>query len=815
MSHQEQVAAYQAAGWKLCVIPAGAKGPTGTGWNERGVDIVPDGSNIGLLHALSGTAALDIDSMPLAAEWLLERGVDLHALLADTSNVQIISGREGSAKLLFALPFPLPSKKIIVKRNGVRTTALEFRCASTDGASVQDVLPPSVHPSGTTYAWCGDWRNLPTFPEKLLELWMTLLSGERTETVKTANKYDLPLEHLPDLLAVFNPDTDRDSWIRLAMGLKFEYGDEAYPYWLEWSSKGTKFKGDRECMTQWASLSNEKPSKVTMGTVINMALDAGWKRPLPDITGLFQAVKPEAQSVKEVENKMSPPNPIPKFNPSHWPEQLLQRATEVSDEVGCDVVVPLLAGLAAVSAAADKQIGLRLTPTWVVPPVIWTMTIGEPSDKKTPGAKPMFYPLRKIEAEDYPRYEAAMLGWVGQEARYAAQSKAYREWSASPEAELPNAVPPNVDPLPLMPQPLRFVINDTTSQKLVSMAQGRPRGFLLHLDEMHSWLNRLNNPKGTDDRGCWIHCFEGGPYTMDRMGAGTIKCDNLSASVFGNCQPEVFRHHVKDTATDGMLQRFLPVVLDGSKTRLWKDAKPAFMSSEASYEQLLRRTYSLPAFEYILAPEAMDEFKAFCSWVIRFRETERTLATSTPYLTALGKLEGTCARIALLFHLINDPYCPFLSLETVRQAVSVTHKFFVPMLSHTFLEVAQERDFLSRAIFDTVLQHASSRPTISLSQLRVASKNAHGKNEGRRVDDLIRIAMDELATMGYVMMHQDHPRNPEWAINPALAELFPDERKRIIKSKQDRVEQVRSIVNLRSEGQHKATIHNAVGYEAA
>ena len=811
----ERTAAYQAAGWALCAIPKGQKGPITEGWNERGIDIVPEGMNVGLLHALSGTAALDIDCLPLAAEWFLERGVDLQAMLADPDNVQIVSGREGSAKLLFALPFPLPSKRVIVTRSRIRTMAFELRCASADGKSVQDVLPPSVHPSGTTYEWRGDWRKLPLLPEKILDIWTTLLAGEKVESARSAVRNDIPLEQLPELLATLDPDMDRDGWIRVGMGCKHEFGNDAYPAWLAWSRTGRKFGGERECVSQWHSFSNDKPAKVTFGTVVNMATEAGWKRPPPDISGLFGAVRAEPMTKKEVEAKMSPPNAVPPFDPDHWPKQLLKRASEVADEVGCDTVVPLLAGLAAVSAAADKQISLRLTPTWAVPPIIWTMTIGEPSDKKTPGAKPMFYPLRKIEAEDKPRYEAAMMGWIGNEARYAAQSKAYRDWAASPEAALPNAVPPAVDPLPMKPEPLRFVINDATSQKVVSMSQSRPRGFLLHLDEMNGWLRRVNSPTSTDDRSCWIHAFEGGPYTMDRVGAGTIACDNLASSIFGNCQPEVFRTHVKEGSVDGMLQRFLPVILDGSKTRLWKERNPAFMSSEADYEQLLRRVFSLPKFEYILSPDGMVEFRAFCSWVLKFRDIERTLATSAPYLTALGKLEGTCARIALLFHLINDPYCPFLSAETVRQAVDVMHRFFVPMLSHAFLEVAQERDMLSKAVFETVLQFSSVRPTILLAQLRAATKSAHGKHEGRKVDDLLRIAMHELATMNYVMMHQDHPRNPEWAINPQLAAMFPNDRNDIIRRKQERVETLRLAVRSATKGEHVARIGDAVGFMAA
>lgn len=127
-------------------------------------------SGAGLLHAWTRTCALDIDRLDDAVAWLSVHGIDLHDLLEDDDAVRIKSGRAGRAKLLFALPDgiePLPTYK---RANG----AIEFRCASADGLSVQDVLPPTVHPdTGAPYEWAGngDWHRLPVLPAALLALW--------------------------------------------------------------------------------------------------------------------------------------------------------------------------------------------------------------------------------------------------------------------------------------------------------------------------------------------------------------------------------------------------------------------------------------------------------------------------------------------------------------------------------------------------------------------------------------------------------------------------------------------------------------------
>ena len=250
----------------------------------------------------------------------------------------------------------------------------------------------------------------------------------------------------------------------------------------------------------------------------------------------FESILPP-NNLGEVVKSITMTSPVPECDMTLWPAVLSRRALEVGAEVGCDPVVPLIAGLAAVSAVADKRMRLSINPTWHVPPNIWLMTIGEPADKKTPGSKPMFAPLRKLESEDQNRFQAEMLKWKGIEARHAGDMKAFREWQQSPDSHLPNAIPPAVTPLPPMPADLRLTISDATSQKVVTMAEQRPRGFLLYLDEMNRWLTKLSDARNTDDRGSWIQGYETGPYTMDRVGAGTIKVENLALSFYGNCQP--------------------------------------------------------------------------------------------------------------------------------------------------------------------------------------------------------------------------------------------------------------------------------------
>lgn len=170
---------YIRAGLVLVPIPGGSKAPDGKGWNVRAhcwakAEQVPDTytGNIGLAHAYSGTCVLDIDNADQGRPALAALGIDLAALLGAPDAVHIRSGRPGRDKLLYRLRVPLAS----INRSAAE--GFELRCAASNGRTVQDVLPPSIHPdTGEPYRWAGDWSRLPEIPPDLLALWRRLTAG--------------------------------------------------------------------------------------------------------------------------------------------------------------------------------------------------------------------------------------------------------------------------------------------------------------------------------------------------------------------------------------------------------------------------------------------------------------------------------------------------------------------------------------------------------------------------------------------------------------------------------------------------------------
>ena len=791
-SHPASVDAYIRHGWSLVPIPANTKGPRTLGWNLKQNALkaqcdLPPGYGIGLAHAYSGTMAFDIDNWDAT----VAQGIDVQTLYDAPDAVVIHSGRPGHGKLLYQMPFglALPSKEVII--DGL--TVYELRCATANGLTVQDVLPPSIHPdTRQPYHWAGrgHWTRLPTIPQSLLDIWQSLLTQDKERTITTDGVVDASWEEIRQAVEVIPADCTRDEWVSIGMALHWagtqtDQLDAALSLWNEWSAQSAaKYPGERGIVGQWLSFKTDKATAVKLGTLFHIAKSHGWTRPTPDAAELFSKIDIPVMEPLSVMDGLRPKPP--EMDLSLWPTVLRQRSTEISESVGCDPLVPLFAGLAAVCGVIDARIRLELMPGFKVPPVLWLMTLGDPADKKSPGSRPMLAPLKNIEAEDRPRYGKELLDWEGREAQHASAKKAFLDWSSSTEAMLGGDQAPLVPDLPAQPVPLKITVSDITSQKLVRQAADRPRGLLCYLDEMNSWVRKLTDKSSGEDRSAWVVSHESEHYEMDRVGAGSIHCENLAVSIYGNIQPQVFKQNLAALSADGLLQRFIPAILRGSKTKLGQPI-PDYMSSAGAWENTLRLTYALPAQTYQLSTEAYTAFREFQQWYESAKQDERVLDSGTEYMTAFGKLEGLAGRLILMFHVIESPFNPVVSVDVVHRVVSLVRGYIIPAYRYALGEVGGViTDTFDQWVIDYIVQISGDVQTIDLRSLkRSARRPLEGKTDWQK-DQAIMDAMLIVEQSGWAVQIESelHKKKVTWAINPTLPEMFKDYRQTVIKAKQ-------------------------------
>ena len=795
---------YIKAGFALIPITSG-KGPTHTGWNKQEncvntIEQINPNVGYGLAHAYSGTCALDVDNFEYATKLLADMNIDLSALVSASDSVCIDSGNHGHAKLLFRLPFglTLPSKKI--NYNG--TTAYELRCATTNELTVQDVLPSALnHPlTGKPYRWAGNghFSKIPTIPMELLSLWQSLIEKDTIKNINIGTKHDVSLEDIKTAINCIPADCSREEWLSIGMALHSLNDDNALTIWNDWSATATtKYKGVQDILTCWKSF-KERDDGIKIATLFHIANEHGYTRPTPDITGLFADITP-SKPMSIIDGLRIP---VPVMDIDLFPPILATRARELAYQIGCDPLVPLMAGLGAVCAAIDARSRLELMPGYRVPPILWLMTIGAPADKKTPASKPLMQILGQLEREDTKRYKADLMQWEAQEAMYASSKKSYLDAAKSPELMIGGGninvadLPEVASEPPTKPVPLRLTVTDITSQKLVHHCADRPQGLLCYLDEMNSWVHKISDPRSGEDRSCWTSSYEGNKYTMDRVGVGSIVADPMNVSIYGNIQPKVLKANIEALSIDGLIQRFIPVILSGEYDAV-PNYVPEMLTNNAQWETLIRVIHALPPTIFTLSPSAYEVFREFQHWYHQAKQDERILQSDDNYMTAFGKLEGTMARVLLILHIISDPYSGQVSVETCKNAIAIAKQYIAPALRYSFLTLIDIDKSLNNWCLGHIVSIAGDQDTITLREIkRSARRQLESKPEHLR-DNFMLEAMGVLESEGWLVCIDSNKKSTTWAINPTIKTIDVQYRTNIILAKQRLLDNIRasSIAN--------------------
>ena len=159
------------AGWNL---PASEANPHGFTADQAAADgWLKAGDNIGLALVPSRIVSLDLDDIETAKQIFAELGLPLSSWLEDPARLEIQSGKPGKGKLLFRVEGDMPvSRKLEFGTGKGKKSIFEIRHGSRDGKTLQDLLPPSVHPdTGKPYELIGDLAQIPEIPAELLQLW--------------------------------------------------------------------------------------------------------------------------------------------------------------------------------------------------------------------------------------------------------------------------------------------------------------------------------------------------------------------------------------------------------------------------------------------------------------------------------------------------------------------------------------------------------------------------------------------------------------------------------------------------------------------
>jgi hypothetical protein len=422
--------------------------------------------------------------------------------------------------------------------------------------------------------------------------------------------------------------------------------------------------------------------------------------------------------------------------------------------MGTDMAGVAVAALAVCAAAIPDKIKLQVkrhNKGWLESARIWVALVGSPSTKKTPILSAAVSPLRRIDAEMARQNAAA-------KARYD---------------RLPKEEKAQTDP----PKQPRLLLQDTTIEAAQEAIKDSPNGVLCFQDELSGWFGSMEkyaNARGAaKDRAFWLEAYNGNPYSVHRVGRGSVFIENLSASLVGGIQPEPIRKLAGDSADDGLLQRIFPVVLKPAVEG--RDEEPS--QAIFDYAGLIRRLHeigrpilggvSMPREGVVLRFD--DGAQAYRQELERKHlELQCCESVNQKLASHFGKYDGLFARLCVIWHCVEAPQGtlpPVISEATARRVGTFLNGF---LLRHALafyagvLKLSSDHDTLT-SVAGYVLAHKLERITNRDVQ--------RGDWTMRGLDKrAIEAVLDQLDVLGWVD-RVDGPRpssSPQWVVNPAV-----------------------------------------------
>jgi putative DNA primase/helicase len=202
---------------------------------------------------------------------------------------------------------------------------------------------------------------------------------------------------------------------------------------------------------------------------------------------------------------------------------------DVAERMQCPPDFPAVAVMIAAGSLIGRQIAIRpkRQDDWTVVANLWGAAIGRPSLMKSPALREALLPLVAMEAEAAEQHREAVADWeAGQVVAKEAAKVNATEIRKAPKANNPSAAHALArQDLQSTNEPARrrYVVNDTTVEKLGVILAANPNGVLIFRDELTGFVRAMDRDEHEQDRAFYLESWNGcGRYTVDRVGRGTL-----------------------------------------------------------------------------------------------------------------------------------------------------------------------------------------------------------------------------------------------------------------------------------------------------
>ena len=534
------------------------------------------------------------------------------------------------------------------------------------------IAPPSIRADGA-YRWVNEGTPIADAPPWLIELVRKRHDGKASPNEgEPAPDYLLnkgpigistdprdltppvPLETIEAALDAIERNRyagiDRKKWLGIGCGVLKELGEEkGFEVFHRWSKRGEDYN-PKNFLEQWDSIVRANGYGWSIATLLHLAneADPDWRLKIPTDQ------KTEKTSEPKSPNSPTPKSPnqepatthqgpllfdpwapfiVPEFPFDTLPPVLQEFVASQSSVIGGDPSALAMAVLAACSGALDHRFSLKMMKhgNWVTHPRLWVLLVGPPSSRRTPLINAACAPLEAYQAALLREHQLAIKTY-----------ERAKESSGAKDLEKPAP-------------PARYVVWDSTIEKLGELLGREPKGLLVKRDEFAGLIGSMEkygHGRGSAvDRAFYLKAYDGGPFSIDRVVRGEMYVENLSLSIIGGIQPERLAE-LHGLTADGFLQRCLPIMM-----RLG-ELPQDLPTDDVVYERLIRELIEARRNDFFLTNDArakLEELRA------HLHSLERASAGLwAGFNTFVGKLHGIAGSVALILQIVTDPKSDFI-----------------------------------------------------------------------------------------------------------------------------------------------------------
>ncbi len=342
-------------------------------------------------------------------------------------------------------------------------------------------------------------------------------------------------------------------------------------------------------------------------------------------------------------------SPIEAWRP--FPTPALPKAVstlieEAGRAIGCDEAFVALPLLAVLGSAIGTTRRVELKPGWSALPIVWPVTVAESGSQKSPAADVSLDHVREREDRLYEEYAAERQTYEIEVEDY---EKARSTWRHAKKSDDP---PPK---RPREPLQRRVLVEDATSEALVSALADNPRGLLVATDEFSGLLGSMGRYNGTPaaDEALYLKSYSGRSHNVSRRTGRSTHVRQAAVWLTGTIQPGVLRRALGvERRESGLLARLL-LAAPPRRPKKWTTDAIGW-TTRGDFVRVLDNLYGLeheltagrPGSKIVrLSRDAETLFVKFHD-----EHNVETIELTGDLAAAWSKLEETAGRLALIIH---------------------------------------------------------------------------------------------------------------------------------------------------------------------